>query len=238
MNKKKEYFGYNEEKIINLRSLLHRKSYDAYKKQLYSYIDFIINNDNVSLYFSLPQINEENLNKNTKKKILIINTIFIESLTYGNTLNLIKVKDCKNQTHRSCAPAFMMNLILNLFMIIDKPNNILLDNILVNEDEKKLKLVQEPPSIRSQNERFNKLFLKSYNFKKINRESTNYLDFCDVVFKFIDNNFRKFDSKYKFDGLSYTILNENNEIDNLVNLILCDNSCVKVLNTNRSMHLS
>ena len=69
-------------------------------------------------------------------------------------------------------------------------------------------IVQEPPSIRSQNERFNKLFLKSYNFKKINRESTNYLDFCDVVFKFIDNNFRKFDSKYKFDGLSYTILND------------------------------
>jgi hypothetical protein len=213
MNNKKEYFGYNEEKILNLRSLIHRKLYNAYKKQIYSYIDFIINNDDISLYFSLPQINENNLNKNTKKKSLILNTIFIESLAYGNTLNSINVKDCNNQTHRSCAPAFMMNLILNLFMIIDKPNNILLDNILVNEDEKKLKIIQEPPSIRSQNERFNKFFLESNNFETLNSESTTYLNFCDVVFKFIDNNFRKFDSNYKFDGLSYTILNKNNEPD-------------------------
>lgn len=213
MNNKKEYFGYNEEKILNLRSLLHKNDYNTYKKQIYSYIDFIINNDDISLYFSLPQISETNLNKNSKQKTLIINTIFIEALAYGNTLSSIKVKDCKNQTHRSCAPAFMMNLILNLFMIINNPNNILLDNILVNEYENNLKLVQEPPSIRSQNERFNEFFLKSYKFQKLNSESITYLNFCDVVFKFIDNNFRKFDSKYKFDGLSYTILNSNNEPD-------------------------
>lgn len=213
MNNEKEYFDYNEEKILILRSLLHRNEYDNYKEQLYSYIDFIINNDDISLYFSLPQINETNLNKNSKQKSLIINTIFIEALAYGNTLNSINVKDCKNQTHRSCAPAFMMNLILNIFMIINNPNNVLLDNILVNEQERNLKLVQEPPSIRSQNKNFKIFFLKSYKFQKLNSESITYLNFCDVVFKFIDNNFRKFDSKYKFDGLSYTILNDKNEPD-------------------------
>lgn len=203
MTEKNSYFGLTEKGIIKMRSLIHndRLLPFSYQKELYNYIDYILANDNNSLFNILPRVGNN-------EPSLILSLINLYDFVYGDTLNNVVIKKCKSKPRKKCGPTFMMNLIGNIFLLIQEPNVELLKAILQKEKELNSKLIQEPPSIRSQNLEFTSIFVN--NKVKYNES---FLLFNDIVFKMIDNIYRNVESQYKFDGLSYTILNQENQPD-------------------------
>lgn len=199
----KSYFGLTERGILKMRSFIHKDTLNPhkYKQELYNYVDYILANDNYSLYHALPRIDDNNPN-------IIKAVLSLYDFTYHNSLNDVAIKGCKIKPKNVCAPTFMMNLIGNVFSLIKNPKNDTLKTILEREKENNSKLVQEPPSIRSQNKEFVEIFSNI-----LTPENEAFFNFNDVVFRYIDVYFRHFDSPYKFDGLTYTILNTNNQAD-------------------------
>jgi len=199
----KEYFGLSQGGIIKMRSLIHRNTINPYKykQELYNYIDYILANDVNSLYYALPRVDDN-------KQSMIKAIMSLYNFTYHNSLNTVNITGCKVKPKNVCAPTFMMNLIGNVFTLIKNPKNDILKDILQREKQENIKLVQEPPSIRSQNQIFSVIFSKIYS-----PENEAFFNFNDVVFKYIDLYFRTFNSPFKFDGLTYTILDNNNQHD-------------------------
>lgn len=203
MTGKKSYFGLTERGILKMRSLIHNERLlpMSYHKELYNYIDFILTNDNESLFNTLPRVGDN-------EPSLIVSLLNLYNFTYGDTLNNVVINNCKSKPKKKCGPTFMLNLIGNIFLLIKNPKIDILEAILQNEKDMNSKLLQEPPSIRSQNDNFISIFINS----KV-KQKKSFLLFNDVVFKMIDAIYRKVDSRYKFDGISYTVLNEENQPD-------------------------
>ena len=200
------YFGLTEMGILKMRSLIHNNNdknvlQRSYEKELYRYIDNILETDNESLFNTLPRVGDN-------EQSLIVSLINVYHFAYGDTLNDVVIKECKSKPMEICGPTFMMNLIGNIFLLVQEPKIDLMKSILQNEKELNNKLFQDPPSIRSQNAEFTSIFVSD----KL-RYNEPFLLFNDLVFKYIDKYFRNKNSKYKFDGLTYTILTQKNQPD-------------------------